>query len=113
RSFATARPEAKATWPAFTQFVKTNGIVPWLAEALDAAAIAIAGALNVCGLRRVVVTGSLQELPPEVLGCLAAAIERGSLWARWGRVEVQGAPRHRGGIGLRRHGTVGPAKDRG
>jgi predicted NBD/HSP70 family sugar kinase len=95
KSFATARPGGKATWPALAHFVKTNGIVSWLAEALDASAIAIAGALNVCGLRRVVVTGSLQELPPEVLRYLAAAIERGALWARWGRVEVQGAPRHR------------------
>jgi hypothetical protein len=42
-----------------------------------------------------VVTGSLEELPPVVLRYLAAAIERGSLWARWGRVEVKGAPRRR------------------
>jgi hypothetical protein len=66
-----------------------------LAEALDATAFAIAGALNVCGLRRVVITGSLEELPSVVLRYLAAAIERGALWARWGRVEVEGAPRRR------------------
>ena len=41
------------------------------------------------------VTGSLEELPPAVLRYLAAAIERGALWARWGRVEVEGARRRR------------------
>jgi predicted NBD/HSP70 family sugar kinase len=95
RSFAAARPGATANWPALVQFIAAKGVVPWLAEALDATAFAIAGALNVCGLRRVVVTGSLEELPAAVLRYLAAAIERGALWARWGRVEVEGAPRRR------------------
>ncbi|MGA2177709.1 MAG: ROK family transcriptional regulator [Verrucomicrobiota bacterium] len=95
RSFAAARPGAAAHWPELVRFIALRGVVPWLAEALDATASAIAGALNVCGLRRVVVTGSLAEMPPAVLRYLAAAIERGALWARWGRVEVQGAPRRR------------------
>jgi predicted NBD/HSP70 family sugar kinase len=95
RSFAAARPGATATWPALVQFIAARGVVPWLAEALDATAIALAGALNVCGLRRVVVTGSLEELPSAVLRYLASAIERGALWARWGRVKVEGAPRRR------------------
>jgi predicted NBD/HSP70 family sugar kinase len=95
RSFAAARRGATTDWSALAQFITTHGVVPWLAGALDATAFAIAGALNVCGLRRVVVTGSLEELPPVVLQYLAAAIERGALWARWGRVEVRGAPRRR------------------
>jgi predicted NBD/HSP70 family sugar kinase len=95
RSFAASRPGAAARWPALVQFIAARGVVPWLAQALDATAFAIAGALNVCGLRRVVVTGSLEELPPAVLRYLAAAIERGALWARWGRVEVEGARRRR------------------
>ncbi|MGD0814653.1 MAG: ROK family transcriptional regulator [Verrucomicrobiota bacterium] len=95
QSFAANRPVAAAKWPALVQFIAARGVVPWLAEALDATAFAIAGALNVCGLRRVVVTGSLEELPPAVLRYLAAAIERGALWARWGRVEVEGARRRR------------------
>jgi predicted NBD/HSP70 family sugar kinase len=95
RSFAAGRPSATAHWPALVQFIAARGVVPWLAEALDATAFAIAGALNVCGLRRVVVTGSLEELPSAVLRYLAAAIQRGALWARWGRVEVEGAPRRR------------------
>jgi predicted NBD/HSP70 family sugar kinase len=95
RSFAAARPCSTPKWPALVQFIAAQGVVPWLAEALDATAFAIAGALNVCGLRRVVVMGGLEELPPVVLQYLAAAIERGALWARWGRVEVEGAPRRR------------------
>jgi predicted NBD/HSP70 family sugar kinase len=95
RTFAAGGPGANAHWPALVQFIASQGVVPWLAEALDATAFAIAGALNVCGLRRVVVTGNLEELPSVVLRYLAAAIQRGSLWARWGRVEVEGAPRRR------------------
>ncbi len=95
RSFAAARPCAPGNWPALVQFISARGVVPWLAGALDATVSALAGALNVCGLRRVVVTGNLAELPPAVLQYLAAGIERGALWGRWGRVEVQGAPRRR------------------
>jgi predicted NBD/HSP70 family sugar kinase len=95
RSFAGSRPKAAANWPAVVEFIARQGLVPWLAETLESAAGIIAGALNVCGLRRVVVTGSLVELQPAVLRYLAAAIERGTLWARLGRVEVESAPRRR------------------
>ena len=95
KSFAASRPRKASHWPAVVQLVAEKGIVPWLAKALDATALAVAGALNVCGLRRVVVTGNLEELPSSVLRYLAAGIQRGSLWARWGSVEVEGAPRRR------------------
>jgi predicted NBD/HSP70 family sugar kinase len=95
RSFAAERRGAPAGWPELVEFIEARGVAPWLAGTLDATASAIAGALNVCGLRRVVVTGSLEQLPPAVLQYLAAAIGRGSLWARWGRVEVEGSPRRR------------------
>jgi predicted NBD/HSP70 family sugar kinase len=95
RSFAKSRPKAAANWAAFVEFIARQGVVPWMAEALESAAGVIAGALNVCGLRRVVVTGSLVELHPGVLKHLAGAIERGTLWARLGRVEVESAPRRR------------------
>jgi predicted NBD/HSP70 family sugar kinase len=95
RSFAGSRPKSAANWPAFVEFIARQGLVPWLAETLESAAGVIAGALNVCGLRRVVVTGSLVELQPAVLRYLAAAIERGTLWARLGRIEVESAPRRR------------------
>jgi predicted NBD/HSP70 family sugar kinase len=83
------------TWAALAGQIAKHGIVPWIAETLDAAATIIAGALNVLGLRRVIVTGSLVDLPPIVMGHLAEAISRGALWGRFGKVHVEGASRRR------------------
>jgi hypothetical protein len=57
--------------------------------------MAIAGALNVLGLRRVVITGSLAELPPSVVSYLSEAVMRGALWARFGQVKCEAASRRR------------------
>jgi predicted NBD/HSP70 family sugar kinase len=94
-SFAVAHPEVPANWVALSELVARQGIEPWLALALDAAAVAIAGALNVLGLRMVVITGSLAELPPAVMEYLSRAIENGAMWARFGKVECVSAPRRR------------------
>ncbi|HEX7651874.1 MAG TPA: ROK family protein, partial [Verrucomicrobiae bacterium] len=94
-SFAAAHPKAKKDWGALNLHIEQHGIEPWLAQSLDAAAVAIAGALNVLGLRRVVITGSLTELPAGVLGRISRAIQDGAMWARFGRVECVGAPRCR------------------
>jgi len=78
--------------------VKERGIEPWLSETLDATARIIAGALNVLGLHRVIVTGRLCELA----GCidyLAAGINKGAMWGRFGHVTCQAAP-HRRSAGL-------------
>jgi len=85
-------------WRDLVECVRTRGIEPWLAETLDATARIIAGALNVLGIHRVVVTGRLCDLP----GCveyLAAGINKGSMWARFGQVVCQSAP-HRRAAGL-------------
>lgn len=44
------------------------------------------------GLRRIIVTGSLTELPPPVMDHLAKAIVQGSMRARFGAVECENAP---------------------
>ena len=75
--------------------VQTCALPIWLAQALDAAAAAIAGALNVVGLRRVVITGSLTELPPAIMEHLSRAVLNGAMWARFGQVECVSAPRRR------------------
>ena len=90
-----ARTKSPATWDALAKRVGSKGVEPWLAETLEAAAVVIAGALNVLGLRHVVITGSLTELPPTVMDCLSRAIRDGTLWARFGKVEVEAAPRRR------------------
>jgi predicted NBD/HSP70 family sugar kinase len=94
-SFAAAAPAAENSWLALSEYISQNGIKPWLAQALDSAAAAIAGALNVLGLRRVVITGNLTELPPGVMQYLSHAVQNGAMWARFGDVECASAPRRR------------------
>jgi len=94
-SLSAADPAAENSWSGLCEHVSRHGIQPWLAQALDAAAAAIAGALNIVGLRRVVITGSLAELPPAVVEHLSRAVLNGAMWARFGRVECISAPRHR------------------
>jgi predicted NBD/HSP70 family sugar kinase len=105
-SFGAHQPNEEVSWPALAHAIERDGITPWLAEALDAAGTVIAGALNVLGLRKVVLTGSLGELPPAVLDHLSASILSGAMWARFGEMECQGAPRRRTA------GLVGMAIDR-
>jgi predicted NBD/HSP70 family sugar kinase len=94
-TFSSAAGGEKKSWGQLREYISLHGIKPWLAHSLDAAATAIAGALNVLGLRRVVITGSLTELPPSVLAHLARAVQAGSMWAKFGEVECVAAPRRR------------------
>jgi predicted NBD/HSP70 family sugar kinase len=96
QSFEESRNgDSRNTWQALVEYTDKEGVAPWLALALDAAAVAIAGALNVLGLRRVVITGSVAEMPPTVVKRLSSSIIRGAVWARFGKVECQSAPRRR------------------
>jgi predicted NBD/HSP70 family sugar kinase len=109
-SWSAARPRQRrersvATWPGLVADIKARGIEPWLEQALQATAQVIAGALNVLGLHRVVITGLLAELP----GCvefLGRELNRGSMWGRFGKVICQAAPRRRAA------GLVGTGLDR-
>lgn len=87
--------DCENTWDALAKQISGGEVPTWLADTLDAAAAIIAGALNVLGLRRVILTGSLVELPAAVLRHLADAVSRGALWGRFGNVHVEGAPRRR------------------
>jgi predicted NBD/HSP70 family sugar kinase len=95
KSFAAAHPRKTRSWATLKHHIAENGVEPWLAPSLNAAAVAIAAALNVLGLRRVVVTGSLTELPPAVLRHFSNAIRNGAMWARFGEVDCVSAPRNR------------------
>jgi len=95
QSFGEAGGGPEPDWSDLTKHLATAGVERWLAATLDATAAVIAGAINVLGVRRVVVTGSLCELPPVVTEYLANAVRRGALWARFGQVEVETAARHR------------------
>lgn len=94
-SFAEASPKSPRTWEAFSKSIEQRGVEPWLAQTLDATAAVIAGALNVLGVRRVVLTGSITELPSQVFSYISNAIAKGALWARFGEIQVEKAPRRR------------------
>ncbi len=94
-SFAAAHPRRPRTWRSLTAHVKRAGVEPWLAATLDASATTIAGAINVLGMRKVLITGSLTELTPAVMDHLSDAIERSAMWARFGQVLCRPAPRRR------------------
>src|SRR6185503_18519994 len=94
-SFGEAHPKSRKTWASLSSHVAAHGIEPWLAKTLDAMAAGIAGGLNMVGLRRVVITGSVNELPPAVFNYLAEAITKGTLWARFGELKIEKAPRRR------------------
>src|SRR5580765_2957461 len=95
QSFEENSGTKENTWVALANNIGENGVARWLVETLDASAAILAGALNVLGLRRLIVTGNLVDLPPVVIRHLADAISRGALWGRFGNVHVEGAPRRR------------------
>jgi predicted NBD/HSP70 family sugar kinase len=95
QSLAEASGGSASSWPALIEAIAGRGVAPWLAATLDATAVVIAGAINVLGMRHVVITGSLSDLPSVVMEYLSQAVRGGALWARFGQVQVEPAPRHR------------------
>lgn len=83
------------SWQSLLEQVAENGIPDWLKRSLDAAAVGIASALNVLGLREVVLTGCFHEMPPAAIDYLAEAIRNDTMWARFGSVKCSTAPRRR------------------
>lgn len=98
-SFARAHRISKPAWARLALHVDNHGIEPWLAQTLLTTAIVISGTLNVLGLRRVVLTGRLAELPSAALELVATEVRRATLWARFGEVVCRSAP-HRRAAGL-------------
>lgn len=94
-SFAAGSRHQRHTWADLKRDLTENGLPRWLKEGLDALAITIAGALNVLGLHRVIVTGILNELPEGVMAHLSRGVVKGSMWARFGEVTCVAAPRRR------------------
>jgi predicted NBD/HSP70 family sugar kinase len=99
RSLGEPSGSGPAGLEALVRRLQSEGLPDWLGNALDAMGAILAGALNVLGLRRIVVTGHLTELPAAALERLAQAVRRGSMWARFGEVICEPAPRRRlGGL---------------
>jgi predicted NBD/HSP70 family sugar kinase len=88
----------QVSWKTFSTAVKEFGMEPWLKESLAATARVVAGALNVLGVRRLVITGRLTELPV-CISHLCSEVKRGAMWGRFGEILCQTAP-HRRAAGL-------------
>lgn len=91
-SFTAGR--RSTSWTALVQSINERGLEPWLDKSLSATAKIIAGALNVLGVHRVIVTGLLTELPGAVER-LARELKAGAMWGRFGEVICHQAPRRR------------------
>jgi len=94
QSFAASSALPEPTLGELKAHVLAQGIPPWLKDTLTVAGRVIAGAMNVLGLRKVVLTGVLNELPDLIHQDLATAIGGGTLWQRFGKVTCTFAPRH-------------------
>jgi predicted NBD/HSP70 family sugar kinase len=89
RSLAELSGDPQTTFAQVCRAAHSSELPPFLAEALDASASCIAGILNVCGLKRVVLSGHIRELGPRAADRLIAGIQRGAIWSRFDSVEVE------------------------
>jgi len=94
-SFSNITHNKNANWKDLVEHIKEHGLEPWLVDTLNATASVIAEALNVMGIRRVVMTGFISSLPKPVSDYLKEKIADGAMWARFGEVDVEIAPRRR------------------
>lgn len=95
QTFARQSSKTNPVWADLVRHVNRFAIEPWLEEPLEAIGTAITSAINVLGVHRVVITGSLTELPPLVIDRLGQLIRQGAMWNRFGQVTCVGAPRRR------------------
>jgi predicted NBD/HSP70 family sugar kinase len=99
-----ARPAA--SWLDLVAAWRDGPLPPWLFATIDATAMVLAGALNLLGLREVVVVGEVAELHPALVPTLRDGLMAHSLLGRFGRVECTLAPARR------RLGLLAAAVDR-
>lgn len=82
-------------WKALLAEIRDHGLPPWFKTALDAAAINVAGALNMDGIPNVICTGSIAEFPEAAADYFFTQIRRDAMWARLGSVTCRATPRRR------------------
>jgi predicted NBD/HSP70 family sugar kinase len=92
---SAAEHGAAVTWPKLLSLLSDKPLPGWMKKTLDAAAITIASALNVLGLRDIVLTGAFAELPKECIEHLRAGVQADAMWARFGTITCRTARRHR------------------
>lgn len=82
-------------WPDLIAYLTDRPVPRWLKQTLESAAVDVAAALNLLGLRQVVLTGVFHELPQACIAYLAEAVRRHAMWARFGEISLRTAPRRR------------------
>jgi predicted NBD/HSP70 family sugar kinase len=94
-SFKEGKGSHAASWDVLKEHVAAKGVEPWLARAIDAAAVVIAGAINLVGTQDVVLTGDLPDLHAEIGPLFEQRIRMHSLIGRIGRLTCRVAVRRR------------------
>jgi predicted NBD/HSP70 family sugar kinase len=94
------------SWPALIEYLADRPLPRWLKQSLESTAVDVAAALNLLGLRQVVLTGAFRELPPSCVEYLTDSVRQHAMWARFGEISVRTAPRRR------QSGMVSVALDR-
>lgn len=89
QSYAELTGDPGASFAQLCRAATAGELPPFLVEALDASASCIAAILNVCGLKRAVLSGHIRELGPRAAEHLIAGIQRGAIWSRFDAVEVE------------------------
>ena len=82
-------------WAQLAEELADQAIPPWLHDTLSSAAYVIAGAINVAGVSKVVLSGDVLALGSDVLECMTEQINSHALWGRFGRIRVEATPRQR------------------
>ncbi|HTK76807.1 MAG TPA: ROK family transcriptional regulator [Gemmataceae bacterium] len=83
------------SWPALIEYLTDKPLPRWLKQSLESTAVDVAAALNLLGLRQVILTGAFRELPPGCVEYLTEAVRQHAMWARFGEISVRTAPRRR------------------
>lgn len=83
------------SWSALIAYLAERPLPRWLKQSLDSTAVDIAAALNLLGVRQVILTGAFCELPPACIDCLTNEVRQHAMWARFGEVSIRTAPRRR------------------
>jgi N-acetylglucosamine repressor len=95
RSCRAAARSPRLSWDAVVARVAARGVEPWLAETVASTAVVASGAVNLLGVRDVVLMGDLPDLGPDVVARFADDLRTHALPARFGPVVCRAAPRRR------------------
>jgi predicted NBD/HSP70 family sugar kinase len=94
-SLSESTGQENATFADVCRAAQAAELPGFLIEALDAAAGCIAGILNVCGLKRVVLSGHIRDLGARATDHFISSIRRSAIWSRFDTVEVELVQRRR------------------